>query len=109
MLDISAASNEPMLSVLMPTSPMPMTGFTVTVRKSEALDLNITIDQAIQFVVSCGVVVPANQQIPSSRLQLNLPTQAETPTPAGGNGRDGEAKPMDVRDPPPRPPSPNRD
>ena len=45
----------------MPTSPMPATGFTITVRKSEIVDLDITIDQAIQFVVSCGVVVPTNQ------------------------------------------------
>ena len=42
---------------------MPMTGFTVTVKKSEAIDLDLTIDEAIQFVVSCGVVVPS-QQIP---------------------------------------------
>lgn len=62
MLDIRSAANEPVLSVLMPTSPMPATGFTITVRKSEAVDLDITIDQAIQFVVSCGVVVPVNQQ-----------------------------------------------
>jgi uncharacterized membrane protein len=89
MIDISAAANEPVLSVLMPTSPMPMTGFTVTVRKSEALDLNITIDQAIQFVVSCGVVVPAvQQQQTASRLQLNLPNRGA----AGGNGA------LDVRD-----------
>ncbi len=62
MLDIRSAANEPVLSVLMPTSPMPATGFTVTVRKSETIDLDITIDQAIQFVVSCGVVVPMQQQ-----------------------------------------------
>jgi len=47
--------------VLICTSPMPMTGFTVTVRKSEVVDLNVTIDQAFQFIVSCGVVVPAHQ------------------------------------------------
>jgi uncharacterized membrane protein len=52
-----------MLSVLMPTSPMPMTGFTVTVKKSEAIDLNLTIDEAIQFVISCGVVVPPQQRV----------------------------------------------
>ena len=62
MIDISAAAQEPVLSVLMPTSPMPATGFTVTVKKSETVDLNLTIDQAIQFVVSCGVVVPGQQQ-----------------------------------------------
>lgn len=60
--EISVATGEQMLSVLMPTSPMPMTGFTVTVRRSEAIDLNLTVDEAIQFIVSCGVVVPPNQQ-----------------------------------------------
>ena len=61
MLSIKNVASEPVLSVLMPTSPMPATGFTITVCKSETIDLNITIDQAIQFVVSCGVVVPVNQ------------------------------------------------
>jgi len=61
LLDIRAAANEPVLSVLIPTSPMPFTGFTVTIKKSETIDLNITIDQAFQFIVSCGVVVPTQQ------------------------------------------------
>lgn len=56
--DIRAAANEPVLSVLIPTSPMPATGFTVTVRKSEAVDLNMTLDQAFQYIMSCGVIVP---------------------------------------------------
>jgi uncharacterized membrane protein len=61
MLDLEAAADEPVVSVLMPTSPMPMTGFTCTFRKSETVDLNITIDQALQYIVSCGVVVPPHQ------------------------------------------------
>ncbi len=61
MIDIEAAANEPVLSVLIPTSPMPMTGFTMTVKKSETIDLSISFDEAIQFIVSCGVVVPQNQ------------------------------------------------
>ena len=61
LLDIRSAANEPVFSVLIPTSPMPFTGFTVTVKKSETIDLNITIDQAFQFIVSCGVVAPAQQ------------------------------------------------
>ncbi len=62
MREISEATGEQMLSVLMPTSPMPMTGFTVTVKRSEAIDLDLTVDEAIQFVVSCGVVVPPQQR-----------------------------------------------
>jgi uncharacterized membrane protein len=68
MLDIRMAANEPVVSVLMPTSPMPATGFTITVPKSETIDLNITMDQAIQFCVSCGVVVPTEQM---SRALIN--------------------------------------
>jgi len=52
---------EPFVSVLMPTSPMPATGFTISVPVSQTVSLNITMDQAIQFVVSCGVVVPHSQ------------------------------------------------
>ncbi|MDP7204029.1 MAG: DUF502 domain-containing protein [Pirellulaceae bacterium] len=62
MLSVREKVQEPMLSVLMPTSPMPATGFIITVPRSETIDLDITIDQAIQFVVSCGVVVPEHQQ-----------------------------------------------
>jgi len=61
MKDIRDAAGEPVMSVLMPTSPMPVTGFTISVRKSETIDLNITIDQAFQFIISCGVVVPTHQ------------------------------------------------
>jgi uncharacterized membrane protein len=60
--DVDAAANEPVLSLLIPTSPMPATGFAAMVRKSDVIDLNITLDQAIQYIVSCGVVVPPHQQ-----------------------------------------------
>lgn len=80
--DIEAAANEPVLSVLVCTSPMPMTGFTVTVRKSETVDLDISVDQAFQFIVSCGVVVPPHQ---ISQMQSSLkapPPLVESDQPA---------------------------
>lgn len=89
MLDIAAAANEPVLSVLMPTSPMPVTGFTITVRKSEAVDLNITVDQAIQFIVSCGVVIPP-QQIRRASLSYQIP--AAIAQNSLGNGQHGNGE-----------------
>ncbi len=47
-----------LVSIFIPTSPMPMTGFTINVRRREVIDLDLTVDQAIQFIVSCGVVAP---------------------------------------------------
>jgi uncharacterized membrane protein len=61
MAAICDAAGEPVLAVLVPCSPMPVTGCTITVRKSECIDLNLTFDQACQFIVSCGVVVPPPQ------------------------------------------------
>jgi uncharacterized membrane protein len=67
MHDIQSGVAEPVVSAFVPHSPMPFTGFAVTVKKSETVDLNITVDQAIQFVVSCGVVIPPS---PESRGTL---------------------------------------
>lgn len=65
-MDVQNAAGEACINVLMPTSPMPATGFVICVPKNQAVDLNITIDQAIQFCASCGVVVPVHQKIKST-------------------------------------------
>ena len=39
---------------------MPMNGYALTVRQSEVVDLRMTIDEAIQFIVSCGLVIPTH-------------------------------------------------
>ena len=72
LLSIRGAVDEPIVSVLMPTSPVPGTGFTITVRKSETIDLDIPIEQALQFVVSCGVVVPASEVQGKQPIQEQL-------------------------------------
>jgi uncharacterized membrane protein len=58
MFDIQCTTEETLMSVFVPHSPMPFTGFAVTCKKSETIELNISVDQAIQWVVSCGVVIP---------------------------------------------------
>ena len=84
--DIRKAVGEPMLSVLMPTSPMPATGFTITVRKSETIELDISIDQAIQFCVSCGVVLPGLSPAKASRsaIEGQVRRQASATNPLAG-------------------------
>ncbi|MGA2066448.1 MAG: DUF502 domain-containing protein [Thermoguttaceae bacterium] len=56
--DIRAAAAEPVLGIFIPTSPVPMGGYALVVRKREVLDLSLSVDQAIQFIVSCGLVIP---------------------------------------------------
>ena len=61
MHDVQAVIGEPVLRLIVPTSPAPMTGFTIMVPRSQVIDLNLTLDQAFQLCISCGVVVPPHQ------------------------------------------------
>ena len=58
--DIRDSVGEPTVGVFIPTSPLPMNGYALTVRQSEVVDLRMTIDEAIQFIVSCGLVIPTH-------------------------------------------------
>lgn len=52
------AAGEPLVNVLIPSAPIPFAGYTMNVKRSELLDLDMSLDQAIQYVMSCGVIVP---------------------------------------------------
>ncbi len=52
------------LTVLVPTSPTPFTGFVVTVPKEQVVELDMTMEEAIRFVISAGVVAPQNDKTP---------------------------------------------
>ena len=58
--DIRDSVGEPVVGLFIPTLPMPMNGYALTVRQSEVVDLRMTIDEAIQFIVSCGLVIPTH-------------------------------------------------
>jgi uncharacterized membrane protein len=60
--DVRDVAGEPIVSLLMSHSPVPATGFTCMMLKRDTIDLDITVDQALQYIVSCGVVVPPHQQ-----------------------------------------------
>lgn len=78
MTDIAGAAGEPCVTVAVPGSPVPFTGNVVTVPKSAAHDLNVTIDEALQFFISCGVVVPLRERLGKDAAKpptSNLPVQ----------------------------------
>lgn len=56
-------SDTTLLTVFVPSSPTPFTGYTITVRREEVLDLAMSIDDALRFTISAGVIIPANQQL----------------------------------------------
>jgi uncharacterized membrane protein len=55
---LQEATGTALLSVFIPSSPTPVTGYTITVRREDVVDLALTIDEALRFTVSAGVVLP---------------------------------------------------
>lgn len=53
---------KPAVTIFVPSSPTPFTGYTITVPAEEVVELPITLDEAIRFVVSGGVLVPPRQK-----------------------------------------------
>jgi uncharacterized membrane protein len=47
------------LSVYVPTTPNPTGGYFVMLRKSDCIELKMSVDEALKYVVSMGVVAPA--------------------------------------------------
>lgn len=60
------------LSVYVPTTPNPTGGYLVMVKKSDCIELAMSVDEALAYVISMGVIVPGGPKA------LNLPQQAET-------------------------------
>lgn len=66
---IRAEDGEQLMSVFIPSSPAPITGYTLFIRRSEVISLDLSIDEAIKLVVSGGVVVPDRENL-SKTLEL---------------------------------------
>jgi uncharacterized membrane protein len=46
------------VSVYVPTTPNPTGGYFVMLRKSDCVELKMSVDEALKYVISMGVVVP---------------------------------------------------
>jgi uncharacterized membrane protein len=49
------------VTVFIPSTPTPFTGFTITVPAADVIDVPISIDEALRFVLTGGVLVPESQ------------------------------------------------
>ena len=47
-----------LFSVLVPTTPNPTTGFLLMYKKEDIIFLDLKPEQAIKYIVSCGVITP---------------------------------------------------
>lgn len=59
--EVSAVSEDEMVGVFIPTAPSPVNGFFFFVRKRDTIELNMSVDSALKYIISMGVVAPSMQ------------------------------------------------
>lgn len=65
-----STANEPMISYFIPTTPNPTSGFLMMAPRSKVIELDMSVDQALKFVISLGVVQPT---APKDKLKDKKP------------------------------------
>lgn len=60
------------ISVYVPTTPNPTSGFFLMMPKSDVIELDMSVDAALKYIISMGVVTPANGKRPADPQQAAL-------------------------------------
>lgn len=55
------ATGKPLVSVFVPSTPLPMSGFTVSIEESRVVHLPLSVDDALKVIVSGGVMLPPSE------------------------------------------------
>lgn len=61
------------LSVYVPTTPNPTSGFFLMMPKTDVIELDMTVDEALKYIISMGVVAPANHHPADTAGNLQQP------------------------------------
>lgn len=59
---IADGCEKELLTVMVPSSPTPVTGYVIVVPKEETIALDLTVEEAFRFLVSGGVIAPEHGQ-----------------------------------------------
>ncbi|WP_432721690.1 DUF502 domain-containing protein [Jeongeupia wiesaeckerbachi] len=70
--EIADKLGQEMISVFVPTTPNPTSGFLFMARKADVHELEMSVDEALKYVISLGVVSPAGKPV-------TLPVAANQP------------------------------
>ena len=61
--EVAAYLRDEFVSVYVPTTPNPTGGYFVMVRKSDCVELEMSVDAALRYIVSMGVVAPPDPRL----------------------------------------------
>jgi uncharacterized membrane protein len=73
--EIQDRTGEDVVACFVPSTPNPTTGYIIMVPKQDVIELDMTVEEAIKFVMSLGVVVPQWTRDETRELPLKMPAE----------------------------------
>jgi len=71
--DVATYLKDDFVSVYVPTTPNPTGGYFLMLRRAECIELDMSVDEALKYIVSMGVVTP-----PVHPLSGAVPEEAQS-------------------------------
>jgi len=60
------------LTILIPNSPTPVTGYVIVVPKEDTIPLDMTVEEAFRFAISAGVIAPDSERVTPALPRVDL-------------------------------------
>ena len=70
--EVAKHLDQPMVSVYVPTTPNPTSGFFLMMPKADVVELEMSVDDALKYIISMGVIVPGTPVPKPSAVQPQL-------------------------------------
>jgi len=75
---VSEVAGEEVVAIFIPSSPTPITGYTILVPKNTVIPLDLSVDEVLRFTISAGVILPPNQIPDAAGIQRQIPAGDES-------------------------------
>ncbi len=81
---IQNLTKTPMVSIFIPSSPTPITGYTIMIPQDETIPLDLSVDEVLRFTISGGVIVPPGE-IPKTAISEAVKGLEDDSTPTNSD------------------------
>ena len=83
MKSMADSTDEDAITVFIPSSPTPFTGYTITVPRKDTINLPLTVEEAIGFTISAGVLRPPSEYTEQTLLDAPSAEDNDASRPEG--------------------------
>ena len=80
MRTIQDAAGEELVTIFIPSSPTPVTGYVITASRRDVIELTLSMDEVMRYAISAGVIKPSREALEGHASGATLEDRADGST-----------------------------